>query len=210
MPRSRVRALATEEGQRSCLSAASRSACPPELLTTKYRWRHGPAWRQRGRAGREFNLFNGGSDRAKWYASLRSAWNRQDLRDKSCRDISADRLIAYNDVRSVWLSKFWRSEPALSISGVREAYRKQFDIGQRTLPGLCLTPKTNTSARRAYVNGDYDHKVAERARWAAWQPCPVCRSRVKTLPALSDLAKDREAVALSAACPAEAPGPAPC
>ncbi|TVT46516.1 MAG: TolC family outer membrane protein [Denitromonas halophila] len=155
-----------------------------------------------------FNLFNGGSDRAAVRQFAQRLNQAKDLRDKSCRDIRQTLSIAYNDVQRLAEQLKYLNQHQLSISKAREAYRKQFDIGQRTLLDLLDTENEYFQARRAYVNGDYDHKVAEaRTLGGMGKLLPSLQVAREDLPALSDLAKDREAVAPSAACPAEAPEP---
>ena len=155
-----------------------------------------------------FNLFNGGSDRAAVRQFAQRLNQAKDLRDKSCRDIRQTLSIAYNDVQRLAEQLKYLNQHQLSISKAREAYRKQFDIGQRTLLDLLDTENEYFQARRAYVNGDYDHKVAEaRTLGGMGKLLPSLQVAREDLPALSDLAKDREAVAPSAACPPEAPEP---
>jgi len=48
----------------------------------------------------------------------------------------------------------------LSIEKAREAYRRQFDIGQRTLLDLLDTENEYFQARRAYANTEYDLEAA--------------------------------------------------
>ena len=155
-----------------------------------------------------FNLFKGGSDRATVRQFAQRLNQAKDLRDKSCRDIRQTLSIAYNDVQRLAEQLKYLNQHQLSISKAREAYRKQFDIGQRTLLDLLDTENEYFQARRAYVNGDYDHKVAEaRTLGGMGKLLPSLQVAREDLPALSDLAKDREAVSASAACPAEAPEP---
>jgi len=65
----------------------------------------------------------------------------------------------------------------LAIEKAREAYRKQFDIGQRSLLDLLDTENEYFQARRAYVNATYEHAIAHARTLAAWAICcPPCRS----------------------------------
>ena len=155
-----------------------------------------------------FNLFKGGSDRATVRQFAERLNQAKDLRDKACRDIRQTLSIAYNDVQRLDEQLKYLNQHQLSISKAREAYRKQFDIGQRTLLDLLDTENEYFQARRAYVNGDYDRKVAEaRTLGGMGKLLPGLQVAREDLPALSELAADREAVSPSAACPAEAPEP---
>ena len=54
----------------------------------------------------------------------------------------------------------------LSIEIAREAYRKQFDIGQRTLLDLLDTENEYLQANRAYTNATYKYAIARARTWA--------------------------------------------
>lgn len=108
-----------------------------------------------------YNLYRGGSDSARiqqYAAKLNSAF---DLRDKTCRDVRQTALIALNDVSKLESQVGLLSQHELSTSKAREAYRQQFDIGQRTLLDLLDTENELYQARRALVNAEQDHQLAQ-------------------------------------------------
>jgi adhesin transport system outer membrane protein len=106
------------------------------------------------------NLYKGGSDAAaiRQQADLLSA--AQDLRDKSCRDIRQTLLIAYNDVLRLSDQLAFLDQHRQSISLARDAYRQQFDIGQRSLLDLLDTENEHFQAQRAYVDGRANRYLA--------------------------------------------------
>jgi len=107
-----------------------------------------------------YNLYRGGSDsaRVKQYAAkLVSAF---DLRDKICRDVRQTALIALNDANRLGSQIALLGQHELSTSKAREAYRQQFDIGQRSLLDLLDTENELYQARRALVNAEQDHQLA--------------------------------------------------
>jgi len=108
-----------------------------------------------------WNLFNGLSDvaRSRQYADLVSV--AKDQRDKACRDVRQTVAIAYDDVRKLTEELNYLDQHQLSIEKARDAYRKQFDIGQRSLLDLLDTENELFQARRAYVNGEYDLTIAQ-------------------------------------------------
>jgi len=108
-----------------------------------------------------YNLYNGGSDsaRVKQYAAKLNA--AYDLRDKQCRDIRQTSLIALNDVSRLQSQLGMLSQHELSTAKAREAYRQQFDIGQRSLLDLLDTENELYEARRALVNAEYDLTLAK-------------------------------------------------
>ena len=86
-----------------------------------------------------YNLFKGGSDRAlvRQYAERLELAKEQ--RDKACRDIRQTLAIAFNNIHNISRQLGFLDQHQLAIEKAREAYRKQFDIGQRTLLDLLDT-----------------------------------------------------------------------
>lgn len=107
-----------------------------------------------------FNLFNGLSDRSAISQAAEKLISTQDLRDKACIDTRQTVVIAYNDIGRLKEQLVYRDQHQLSIEKAREAYRRQFDIGQRTLLDLLDTENEYFQARRAYANTEYDMKAA--------------------------------------------------
>lgn len=107
-----------------------------------------------------WNLFNGLSDigRSRQYAEQHNV--ARDIRDKTCRDIRQNLAIAYNDTRKLTEQLGYLDQHQLSIEKARDAYRKQFDIGQRTLLDLLDSENELFQARRAYGNAEHDLAVA--------------------------------------------------
>ncbi len=107
-----------------------------------------------------YNLFNGGSDAARVRQFGERLNNAKDLRDKACRDTRQTIAIAYNDTRKLSEQLAYLDQHQTSIEKARDAYRKQFDIGQRTLLDLLDTENELFQARRAYVNAENDLGIA--------------------------------------------------
>lgn len=103
-----------------------------------------------------FNIFNGLSDKAMISQAGEKLNTSLDLRDKACVDTRQTLVIAYNDIISLKEQLGYRNQHQLSIEKAREAYRKQFDIGQRTLLDLLDTENEYFQARRAYTNAERD------------------------------------------------------
>jgi len=107
-----------------------------------------------------YNLYRGGSDKARvdqYVARLNSAY---DLRDKACRDIWQTGEIALNDSQRLSAQITLLTQHELSTSKARQAYQQQFDIGQRSLLDLLDTENELYQARRALANAEYDLKLA--------------------------------------------------
>ncbi len=107
-----------------------------------------------------WNLFNGLSDlgRSRQYAEQHNV--AKDVRDKTCRDIRQTVAIAYNDTRKLNEQLGYLDQHQLSIEKARDAYRKQFDIGQRTLLDLLDSENELFQAKRAYSNAEHDLAIA--------------------------------------------------
>jgi adhesin transport system outer membrane protein len=107
-----------------------------------------------------WNLFNGMSDmnaKSKEMALLEAATNR---RDTSCRNIRLELEIAYNDIKKLTEQVAFLDNRAVSIEKARDAYRKQFEIGQRTLIDLLNAENELFEAKRLYTNVVNDLSVA--------------------------------------------------
>jgi adhesin transport system outer membrane protein len=107
-----------------------------------------------------YNLYRGGSDRARvnqYVAKLGSAY---DLRDKACRDVWQTGEIAFNDSQRLAAQIKLLAQHELSTSKARQAYQQQFDIGQRSLLDLLDTENELYQARRALANAEYDLQLS--------------------------------------------------
>lgn len=107
-----------------------------------------------------YNLFNGGSDKARIAQAQNETLRAEDLRDLACRNVRQTLRIAYND--SVRLQEQLRhlgvhqvtTEQAVSV------YRDQFSLGQRTLLDLLDTENEAFEAQRAYIHAEFDRAIA--------------------------------------------------
>ncbi len=107
-----------------------------------------------------YNLFNGGSDRARERQYIERRNLAVDLRDKACRDTRQTLSIAYNDVQRLREQVSFLNIQVGLVEKTRDAYRDQFNVGQRTLLDLLDTENELLSARRAAINADTDLTLA--------------------------------------------------
>ena len=114
-----------------------------------------------------WNLYNGGADSARVREQQQAMKQAMDLRDKACRDVRQTALVAYNDANklSAQLSTLGRNSAA--IERARDAYRQQFDIGQRSLLDLLNAENEAYTARRLLTNAVYDRAIAYARTLAA-------------------------------------------
>jgi adhesin transport system outer membrane protein len=107
-----------------------------------------------------FNLFNGFSDRNLIKQTAEKLNSSRDMRDKACVDTRQVVSIAYNDINQLQVQRTYREKHKVSIENAREAYRKQFDIGQRTLLDLLDTENEYFQTKRSLANTEYDMQIA--------------------------------------------------
>jgi adhesin transport system outer membrane protein len=107
-----------------------------------------------------YNLYRGGSDSARirqYAAKLNSGFY---LRDKACRDVRQTALIALNDVIKLEEQIGLLTQHEVATAKAREAYRQQFEIGQRSLLDLLDTENELFQARRSLTNAEEDLQLA--------------------------------------------------
>ena len=108
-----------------------------------------------------WNLFNGGSDQARVRQTAHLVSQAADQRDKACRDARQTAAIAYNDMGKLTEQMLYLDRNVLAIEKARDAYRQQFDIGQRSLLDLLNSENELYTAKRAYANAEFDLGIAQ-------------------------------------------------
>ena len=103
-----------------------------------------------------YNLFNGGADVARQLVYAERKNQALDLRDKACRDIRQTLSIAYNEVKRLQAQRSSIDLQVNAIEKTRDAYKAQFNIGERSLLDLLDTENELLNARRTAVNADVD------------------------------------------------------
>lgn len=103
-----------------------------------------------------YNLFNGGADVARQTVYAERKNQALDQRDKACRDIRQTLSIAYNEVHRLQAQRSSIDLQVSAIEKTRDAYKAQFNIGQRSLLDLLDTENELLNARRTAVNADVD------------------------------------------------------
>ena len=114
-----------------------------------------------------WNLYNGGADQARVRQQANLLSQAADLRDKTCRDTRQTTAIAFNDTRKLVDQLVYLDRNTIAIEKARDAYRQQFDIGQRSLLDLLNAENEVYTARRAYANAEYDLGLAYARTHAA-------------------------------------------
>ncbi|PAT00663.1 MAG: hypothetical protein BSR46_01600 [Candidatus Dactylopiibacterium carminicum] len=108
-----------------------------------------------------YNLYRGGADSARIRQALENFDTALAAREKSCRDIRQVTSIAWSNIRKLREQMIFLNQNLQSTQRARDAYRQQFDIGQRTLLDLLDTENELFQARRAYAAAQFDLQQAE-------------------------------------------------
>ena len=153
-----------------------------------------------------YNLYRGGADKAREAQAVEFNKQARDLQEKACRDVRQTLAIAYNDVVRLREQLGYLDQHRLSTEVAREAYRQQFDIGQRTLLDVLDTQNEYFEASRAYINAQYNEFLAQARTLASMGRL------VETLgvgrpdqPTLADVGQNRGVLPPEELCPFDTP-----
>lgn len=150
-----------------------------------------------------YNLFKGGSDvAAQDQFRNRLQFARQN-RDKVCTNLRQDLTVAYHDILQLTEKVGYLNQHQLSTSKAREAYKAQFDIGQRTLLDLLDTENEYFQAKRNYVIAQHDLVVAQaRSLHETGKLLTSLGAQRADLPSAQELRQNRDfAQNVELACP---------
>ena len=140
-----------------------------------------------------YNLYRGGYDMAREKQAVEFQYQARDLQEKACRDVRQTLAIAYQDVVKLNEQLGYLDTHRLSTEKAMQAYRQQFDIGQRTLLDLLDTQNELFEANRAYINARYDEIIAQARTLASMgKLTPSLGVSRPDQPSLSDVGQDRE------------------
>lgn len=108
-----------------------------------------------------YNLFNGGADVARKDQTAHLVEASKDVRSRTHRQVVETMRLSWNAYQATQMQLKHLKQHVESSERTREAYAKQFNIGQRTLLDLLDTENELFDARRAFVDGDHDHLFAQ-------------------------------------------------
>ncbi|MEW6695343.1 MAG: TolC family outer membrane protein [Pseudomonadota bacterium] len=153
-----------------------------------------------------YNLYRGGADQAREKQAVELHKQARDLQEKACRDVRQTLAIAYNDVVRLREQLGYLDQHRLSTEVAREAYRQQFDIGQRTLLDLLDTQNEYFEASRAYINAQYNEFVAQARTLASMGKLTASLGVSRPdQPSATDAGQDRGELPPEELCPFETP-----
>lgn len=108
-----------------------------------------------------WNLFRGNQDTSKKLKAAEEVNIAKDMREKVCREVRQNLSMSYNDHLRLTEQLQYHDQHQLSTDKVREAFRNQYEIGQRTLLDLLDIENEYYTARRDYLNSEMDLMVAD-------------------------------------------------
>jgi adhesin transport system outer membrane protein len=150
-----------------------------------------------------YNLYNGGSDRAERRRLLFKANQAEDMRTQTCRNVRQEVSIAYNEMRATDEQLIFLDRHQTSIDKARTAYRRQFDIGQRTLLDMLDTENEYFMARRAYVNARRLNAISYTRALAGTGALVSALELGNDLHPMEKPSTDEETPDMAAVCPPE-------
>jgi adhesin transport system outer membrane protein len=150
-----------------------------------------------------WNLYNGGADQARIRQARNAVSQAADVRDRACRDTRQTAAIAFNDTRKLAEQLVLLDRNALAIEKARDAYRQQFDIGQRSLLDLLNSENELYTARRAYANAEFDLGIAYARTHAAMNQLTTLLGVARVDPAAAEAANWASGDDAPGRCPVE-------
>jgi adhesin transport system outer membrane protein len=154
-----------------------------------------------------YNLYRGGYDQAREKQAIEYRFQARDLQEKACRDVRQTLAIAFQDMLKLNEQLGYLDTHRLMSDKAMQAYRQQFDIGQRTLLDLLDTQNELFEANRAYTNARYDQIIAQARTLASMGKLTAALGVGRPgQPSLQDAGQDRSPqLPPEELCPFDAP-----
>lgn len=153
-----------------------------------------------------YNVYRGGSDQARTNQAVDQGQQARELQEKTCRDVRQTLSIAYSNVRRLNEQLVYLDQHRLTTEKSREAYRQQFNIGQRTLLDLLDTQKEYFEATRAYINARYDQATAQATTLSGMGRLVAVLGALRSdVPSAQDAGQDRDELSAQELCPTDFP-----
>lgn len=102
-----------------------------------------------------YNLFRGGSDEARVGQTASAINEATEISHKTMREVEESISLSWNAYTTALERLTPLKQHAEAMDATREAYTKQFNIGQRTLLDLLDAENEHFTARSNYVTGQY-------------------------------------------------------
>lgn len=154
-----------------------------------------------------YNLYRGGYDQAREKQAVEYRYQARDLQEKACRDVRQTLAIAYQDMVKLNEQLGYLDTHRLMTDKAMQAFRQQFEIGQRSLLDLLDTQNELFEANRAHINARYDQIIAQARTLASMGKLSASLGVGRPdQPSLQDAGQDRDPqLPIEELCPFDAP-----
>ncbi|MFV2946597.1 TolC family protein, partial [Pseudomonas japonica] len=107
-----------------------------------------------------YNLFRGGSDKARLQSDAHKINQAMDIRNNALRQLNEDLRLAWNAMENAIKQTPTARQYAETTTRVRAAYQDQFGLGQRTLLDVLDSENELYNANRRYVEVRYTEEFS--------------------------------------------------
>lgn len=108
-----------------------------------------------------WNLLNGGADRANSEKMVHEIRKAQDVQEKALMQLDQSTKLAWSAYDLTNKQKAYLQKMVDAASATLDAYEKEYKIGKRTLLDLLNTENELFEARQSYITADSDNLVAK-------------------------------------------------
>lgn len=108
-----------------------------------------------------YNLYNGGSDKARIRQTQHQINEASEIRNNAHRQAIQGIELSWNAYEILTRQIKYLEQHVMSSAATRDAYQKQFNIGQRSLLDLLDTENEVFSSKNAFIAAKYDHLLSQ-------------------------------------------------
>jgi len=107
-----------------------------------------------------YNLFNGGGDAARKRQTAHLIDEAKEVRNRTYRQVVETMRLSWNAFSATEQQLIYLDQHVKATVRTRDAYQKQFNIGQRTLLDLLNAENELFQAKQSYISADFDNLFA--------------------------------------------------
>lgn len=104
-----------------------------------------------------YNLLSGGADAARRRQTAHLIEESKEVRNRTYRQVVETMRLSWNAYSSTQQQLIYLDDHVKATARTRDAYQKQFNIGQRTLLDLLNSENELFQANQSYIGADYDN-----------------------------------------------------
>jgi adhesin transport system outer membrane protein len=108
-----------------------------------------------------YNIYNGGSDKARVRETADLINEAKDIRNNTHRELVESMRLAWTAYQAAELQREYLEQHVVDTRQTRDAYLKQFNIGQRTLLDVLDTENELFDAKKAALDSHYDGVIGQ-------------------------------------------------